>query len=744
MKNLNYCYINNLKINNIEKNKNIIDYLESLNIKIPHFCYHPNLSVAGNCRMCLVELKNSPKPLISCSMLITNKMEIYTDSPLVKKARENILEFLLLNHPLDCPICDQGGECDLQDQSMVFGTDKKRFYNYKRSVSNKNLGLIVKTVMTRCIHCTRCVRFSNEISGSKNLGTFGRGNNMEIGTYVNEIFNSELSGNVIDICPVGALTSKSYSFFDRVWELKSFQFIDFTDGFCLNVNVYVKNKNNITKILPVFNNFDISNSWISDKTRFSFDSMFSNERISNIILFEKKKQKIKWSDIFKEIIYVIYFKDHLIKHFFKTPKLITIINNNLNIEILNFLFYLERTYNFFNIRKLNNTKFNIDINSYSLINSSNNNINLNKSMFCLMLGVNTRFEGSIMNTKIRQRYLKGNFKIFSLNSLIDFNFPTKHLGSNLSIFHNLIEGNHFLVQEFKNTLNPLIIYNSNIFNRQDSFELQKSIKILQKYTKILNKNWNGFNQLNTSINESGLNYLKYIKSLVKKDLKNLIGFYLIETELNSNYFKNLIELKLLNYIKTETFSNNFLITQNLYYFNNNKKKYKNIFKIFSNFFLPTTNFYENTGVYYTTEGIFKKTIKIIPSVNQSKNTWQITRRLMNNLENVNFLFNNKSNIKINLINLKKINFYKKINFLFFPFINFKVFLMFLNYKQINKYICKQNFFRTSQVKLYKTKSVLILDDFFLGLKEHVLNLSKVMIESSKLIRFKATNFLYLI
>jgi len=161
--------------------------------------------------MCLIELKNSPKPLVSCAMTVTNKMEIFTDSPLVKKARENVLEFLLLNHPLDCPICDQGGECDLQDQSMIFGINKKRFYSYKRSVKDKNLGPIVKTVMTRCIHCTRCVRFAKEIAGTGDLGVFGRGFSMEIVTYIEKIFNSEISGNVIDICPVGALTSKTYS-----------------------------------------------------------------------------------------------------------------------------------------------------------------------------------------------------------------------------------------------------------------------------------------------------------------------------------------------------------------------------------------------------------------------------------------------------------------------------------------------------------------------------------------------------
>ena len=246
---MKYFIIDNKKINFIPENRSIIEYCENLGINIPHYCYHPNLSIAGNCRMCLVEVKNSPKPVISCAMSLLNKMEIYTNSPLVKKSREGILEFLLLNHPLDCPICDQGGECDLQDQSFFFGIHKKRFYNFKRIVTNKNIGPIVKTVMTRCIHCTRCVRFSKEIAGVESLGIFGRGMNSEIGTYINKVFNSELSGNIIDICPVGALTSKQYPFLGRVWELKNIKSIDFSDSSLTPIQVFVKS-NSVVKIVP--------------------------------------------------------------------------------------------------------------------------------------------------------------------------------------------------------------------------------------------------------------------------------------------------------------------------------------------------------------------------------------------------------------------------------------------------------------------------------------------------------------
>lgn len=204
---------NKKQLEKINNKVSLLAYLISNGITIPHFCYHNELSIAGNCRVCLIELKNSPKPVVSCainakSCLLNNK--VYYDSVLLKKARENILEFLLLNHPMDCPICDQGGECDLQEQSLFFGFTKKRFYKFKRIVSDKDLGPIVKTVMTRCIHCTRCIRFANEISGIEELGIFGRGTFSEVGTYINKIVTSELSGNIIDLCPVGKFTSTNY------------------------------------------------------------------------------------------------------------------------------------------------------------------------------------------------------------------------------------------------------------------------------------------------------------------------------------------------------------------------------------------------------------------------------------------------------------------------------------------------------------------------------------------------------
>ncbi|KAM1966133.1 hypothetical protein ACFX15_046390 [Malus domestica] len=236
----------------IPKGFTVLQACEVAGVDIPRFCYHSRLSIAGNCRMCLVEVEKSPKPVASCAMPAMPGMKIKTDTPIAKKAREGVMEFLLMNHPLDCPICDQGGECDLQDQSMAFGSDRGRFTEVKRSVVDKNLGPLVKTVMTRCIQCTRCVRFATEVAGVQDLGMLGRGSGEEIGTYVEKLMTSELSGNVIDICPVGALTSKPFAFKARNWELKGTETIDVTDAVGSNIRIDSRGPE-VLRIVPRLN-----------------------------------------------------------------------------------------------------------------------------------------------------------------------------------------------------------------------------------------------------------------------------------------------------------------------------------------------------------------------------------------------------------------------------------------------------------------------------------------------------------
>jgi len=592
---MKYFFINNTKINYIPDNRSIIEYCENLGIDIPHYCYHPNLSIAGNCRMCLVEVKNSPKPVISCAMSLLNKMEIYTDSPLVKKSREGVLEFLLLNHPLDCPVCDQGGECDLQDQSFVFGINKKRFYNFKRVVIDKNIGPLVKTVMTRCIHCTRCVRFSKEIAGVESLGIFGRGMHSEIGTYVTKVFNSELSGNIIDICPVGALTSKQYPFVGRVWELKNIKSIDYSDSSSSTIQVYIKS-NSIIKIVPGYDYYNYSNSWISDKTRFSFDGMFSPERILDSFItsgIEMKKQKKTWLEIFEDIIYILYFQDHLSRHFYQKLKLFILFNDNIDLESLNLLVLLTNKYNFIKLRQTEHNIQNADLETTFLLNTLKNNDSLNKSDLCILININPRYENTNINIKLRQRLLRGNFKLFSMGSLLDLTYPIKSVGSTTKVIQNLTEGNNLLCQDFINSFNPIILVSSNIYKRKDSSSLIKILSSLKNNTNILNKKWHGFNILNTSLNESGVTYINTFRKFNIEDFSNSSTLYLIDNNFKSTSFNQIINLKLLKYFFTENKSKavielHSLFTDDFLKTTKKKIKYRSIFKftyksVFRNF-----------------------------------------------------------------------------------------------------------------------------------------------------------------
>ena len=278
----------------VDEGITVIQACEEAGIEIPRFCYHEKLSIAGNCRMCLVEMENSNKPIASCAMPVAEGMNVKTNSEMVIKARKGVMEFLLINHPLDCPICDQGGECDLQDQAMAYGSGISRFIENKRAVKDKNLGPLVQTHMTRCIHCTRCIRFSEEIAGNDQLGAVGRGEDTEITSYLEKSINFEMSGNVIDLCPVGALTSKPYEYIARPWELKKTETVDVFDAVGSNIRIDSKGEK-ILRVLPKINE-EINDEWISDKTRFAYDGV-SNQRLDK---FYNRENSNKLSEISDE------------------------------------------------------------------------------------------------------------------------------------------------------------------------------------------------------------------------------------------------------------------------------------------------------------------------------------------------------------------------------------------------------------------------------------------------------------
>ena len=293
----------NIKINQkeiqVDKNLTVMQACEIAGEEIPRFCYHDKLSIAGNCRMCLVEIEKAPKLVSSCTMPLMDGMSIITNSKKVEAGRKGVMEFLLINHPLDCPICDQGGECDLQDQAMYYGFDKSRFKENKRAVDNKNMGPLVNTIMTRCIHCTRCVRFATEVAGVSELGMLGRGENAEITTYLEQSITSELSGNVIDLCPVGALTSKPYQFKARPWELKRTDSIDIFDSVGSNIRIDSRAQE-ILRVTPRANEY-INEEWITDKVRFNYDGYYQQRIDSPYIKKNNKLEPTSWAEVLKTL-----------------------------------------------------------------------------------------------------------------------------------------------------------------------------------------------------------------------------------------------------------------------------------------------------------------------------------------------------------------------------------------------------------------------------------------------------------
>ena len=402
-----------LKVNNIEveveDGLTVLQACEKAGVEIPRFCYHEKLSIAGNCRMCLVEMEKSPKPVASCAMPAAEGMNIKTNTEFVEKARKGVMEFLLANHPLDCPVCDQGGECDLQDQSMFYGVDKSRFKENKRQVPEKNMGPLIKTQMTRCIHCTRCVRFATEIAGVPEIGAIGRGEDMQITTYLEQSMQSELSANVVDLCPVGALTSKPYVFEARPWELKKTESIDVMDAIGSNIRVDTYGWE-VKRILPRINE-DINEEWISDKTRHACDGL-SNQRLDTpYIKYNGKFEKASWSEVF-----------NIIKSKFKNTdkeKICGLTGDLVNMETL-YIFkeFFNKTLGSQNIESRDNYSYlNPGKRENYLFNSSINGIE--EADFIFLLGTNPRFEATILNARIRKSYLQNKTKIILEQQLIE-------------------------------------------------------------------------------------------------------------------------------------------------------------------------------------------------------------------------------------------------------------------------------------------------------------------------------------
>lgn len=515
------------------KGTTVLQACLQIGVEIPRFCYHERLSIAGNCRMCLVEVEKSPKPVASCAMPVVEGMKIRTSTPLVKKAREGVLEFLLVNHPLDCPICDQGGECDLQDLTMVYGSDRGRFHEYKRGVEDKNIGPLIKTIMTRCIHCTRCVRFASEIAGVQEIGTVGRGKDTEISTYIQKIFHSELSGNIIDLCPVGALTSKPYAFTARSWELKTVESIDLTDAVGSNIRIDVRGSE-IMRILPRLNE-EINEEWITDKTRFSYDGLKRQRLQSPMIRVEGTESNyriVNWKDAFSYIAQKIneeiaQRKNKKENSPFSTIDIKAVIGKHADLESTYLLkklihkmgsndIYLNR---FSLLQKKNKQEKKYHLTYESVLSSDlRENYLLNtqltgfeKTDFCLLIGCNPRFEAPLLNLRLRKAHLQKGLKVFSIGSN-DYNltYPYEKIGNDFNSFVRLIEGRHkdskcLFQAKFPTIILGMdfIIQNTLDMNTNYLFDLFYRIKNIYRTHNHFEGFWNGLNILHADASSVG-------------------------------------------------------------------------------------------------------------------------------------------------------------------------------------------------------------------------------------------------
>ncbi|KAG0711003.1 NADH-ubiquinone oxidoreductase subunit, mitochondrial [Chionoecetes opilio] len=429
-------------------------------VEIPRFCYHERLSVAGNCRMCLVEVEKSVKPVAACAMPVMKGWRVKTDSDMTRKAREGVMEFLLINHPLDCPICDQGGECDLQDQSMSFGSDRSRFLDNKRAVEDKNIGPLVKTIMTRCIHCTRCVRFASEVAGVEDLGTTGRGTDMQIGTYVEKMLMSELSGNVIDLCPVGALTSKPYAFTARPWEVRRTDSVDVMDA--VGSNIVVNHRTGeVLRILPKTHEAsDINEEWLSDKSRFACDGLKRQRLVYPMVKDSSGELRAcEWEDALLVAARALTGAQGSVA---------AVVGGLVDAEALVALKDL--------VNKLGGEATcteeifpedgsGTDFRSSYLLNTTIAGVE--EADLVLLVGTNPRFEAPLFNARLRKAWVHNELDVAIVGPNVDLTYDTEHLGEDPAIIEQLLAGTHPFSQRLKAAKRPMVVVGSALLARPD-------------------------------------------------------------------------------------------------------------------------------------------------------------------------------------------------------------------------------------------------------------------------------------
>ena len=585
----------------VEAGSTVLQACEVAGKEIPRFCYHERLSIAGNCRMCLVEMEKSPKPVASCAMPVMDGQVIKTNTPMVKKAREGVMEFLLINHPLDCPICDQGGECDLQDQAFNYGGGRSRYELNKRSVDQKHMGPLIKTHMNRCIHCTRCVRFSEEVAGIAEIGAINRGENMEITTYLENTIDSEMSGNVIDLCPVGALTSKPYSYEARPWELNKVETIDVMDAVGSNIRMDSKGWE-VKRVLPRVND-EINEEWISDKTRYACDGLLNNRIDNPYIKKNGKLMEASW----KEAINFIYENVSDKKSFAglvgqlvdleTTYAFKSFLKNTFNSDLIDFrqkdiLFDTSDEFNF---------RFNTSIQK------------IDECDFILLIGTNPRHEATIINTRIRKA-VKNGCKVFSIGDPGELHYNYKVIGNNISILDDLINGNISESKILKEAKNPAIIIGESILKPEVALSITNSVKSLLKNINKLD----GFNILHQSASSVG----------------NLI-LGLQSNEIEKIYSSEVLYLLNADEIDPKKLKNKFVIYQGTHGGESSQ---------IADVVLPGSAYSEKNGSFVNLEGRVQKSFKASYPPGFAKEDWEIFLDISNH-KNINLGFDSFESLR---------------------------------------------------------------------------------------------------
>ena len=497
----------------VPNGSSVIQACEAAGIEIPRFCYHERLSIAGNCRMCLVEIEKAPpKPISSCTYPVADGMVVHTDSPMVRNARRGVMEFLLINHPLDCPICDQGGECDLQDQAMGYGMDHSRYAENKRAVKDKNLGPLVKTVMTRCIHCTRCIRFITEVAGVPDLGATSRGEHMEVGTYVEKALSSELSANIIDLCPVGALTSKPYAFVARPWELNKVDSVDVLDAVGTNIRIDARGPE-VLRILPRINE-DVNEEWLGDKSRFAVDGLKRRRLDRPWVRRDGQLQPVTWSEAFAAIV----------ERLQGVPgeRIGAVAGNLCDAESMLALKELMIALGSQNLDcRQDGARLDASRRDFYTFNTTIAGIEDADAL--LIVGANPRKEAPVLNARIRKRWLANEMPIGLIGGDTDLTYTVQHLGSTPSVLNALHDGSHDFAKVLRAARRPMIIVGQAALARPDGAAVMAACWRLAAEIGALAPDWHGFNVLHTAAARVGALDLGFVPGPHGRSLAQMLG-----------------------------------------------------------------------------------------------------------------------------------------------------------------------------------------------------------------------------